>query len=493
MAVDSRPAVQTQSPPTAGRLQPVLTAGRLRKPPAAALKRFKQGVLRKRMEQNVTAASSLPPTAPPVQALSSQSSTSMLYSPSAAGPGSSSAQGANDSHADAASPRTGNSSAPSWQPSAPGLNATAQAEEKGPLSALPAEPRRLEAKQRLPPSSAAPGLHLRERKQATVSAAKPGRAWDGVIVAGAAVLALLMLLDSGKSYEFSVPYLLCYNIMCLRVPDVLGQWVITTVADLKMSPATTTTAISTGYMIAMQAYLIVLKFVCRNMSVPDMFPRFHFVAQMYYYLFWYMMLMVLSPGGVEDWNFWVMVGFLNGTSLASNAGFLHSICAILRPRLAVPDPPLRVVFDSKLAVQDQLADVVSLLVVPAIATSFHICTAMSTTNYPRGHLVSLWQRFGVLLVARLLSGLLTEEIFRRRMDLLNKADALELQLLPIDESQNRLRYLNDISLGGPKLALESMRNIERCEIYFAAIAVACTFAVFQKGDDPARYAFVDFG
>ncbi|CAK9051145.1 unnamed protein product [Durusdinium trenchii] len=58
------------------------------------------------------------------------------------------------------------------------------------------------------------------------------------------------------------------------------------------------------------------------------------------------------------------------------------------------------------------------------------------------------------------SGLLTEEIFRRRVDVLNKAEALELQLLPIDGSQNRTRYLSDICIG-PKLALEAMRNIER--------------------------------
>merc|ERR1711972_131521 len=107
-----------------------------------------------------------------------------------------------------------------------------------------------------------------------------------------------------------------------------------------------------------------------------------------------------------------------------------------------------------------------------------------------GVLISLWTRFGVLLIARLLSGLLTEEIFRRRVDLLNKADAMELQLLPIEESQNRTRYLNDI---GPKLALESMRNIERCEVYFAAVAIARTFAVFQKGDFSSRYAFIAFG
>lgn len=316
---------------------------------------------------------------------------------------------------------------------------------------------------------------------------------DSLVPLGALIIVLLMLLDSGKSLEFSMPHLVCYNLLCLRIPDVLGHWVVTAVAALQMPPGATPTAISFAYMGAMQGYLMVLKWVCRHMSAPDMFPRFHFVAQMYYYLFWYMMLMVLAPGGVDDHNFWLMVFFLNGVSLASNAGIWNLLTrAILRPGSVVPDPPLKVLFDSKLAVQDQLADVVSLLVVPAIATSFHICTSLRVPSYPIGPLLSLWQRFLVLLLARLLSGLLTEEIFRRRVDVLNKAEALELQLLPIDGAQNRSRYLSDICIG-PKLALEAMRNIERCELYFATVAVVCTFSVFQKGDWPTRYAFIAFG
>merc|ERR1712187_41626 len=285
-----------------------------------------------------------------------------------------------------------------------------------------------------------------------------------------------------------------YNLLCLRVPDLLGHTVISNVGDthLYASPGAATTAISFAYMGAMQAYLFVLRWIIRNMSAPHLFPRFYFVAQMYYYLFWYMMLMVVSPGGIEDSSFWVMVAMLNGNSLLSNIGVVQQIGSALRCRPAAPDPPLKILFDSKLAVQDQLADVVSLLVVPAIATSFHICTSLNVAHYPKGALLSLWQRFGALLAARLLSGLFTEEVFRRRVDLLYKADAMEMELMPLEASHNRLRYLNDICVG-PKLALESLRNIERCEHYFAAIAVICTFAVFQRGDVPARYAFISFG
>merc|ERR1719195_1241738 len=102
---------------------------------------------------------------------------------------------------------------------------------------------------------------------------------------------------------------------------------------------------------------------------------------------------------------------LNGNYLISNIGIIQQVCSSLRCRAQLPDPPLKILFDSKLAVQDQLADVVSLLIVPSIATSFHICSSLSVEEYPRGVLVSLWLRFGALLAARLLSGLLTEEIF----------------------------------------------------------------------------------
>merc|ERR1719343_1211447 len=201
---------------------------------------------------------------------------------------------------------------------------------------------------------------------------------------------------------------------------------------------------------------------------------------MYYYLFWYMMLMVMSPGGVEDWSFWVMVAMLNGNILvANNIGLLQHLCGVLWNRAPPAESPLKTLFDSKLAVQDQLADMVSLLIVPAIATSFHVCSTIGTDGFPSKAVISLWLRFGALLAARMLSGLLTEEIFRRRIDLLNKADAIGSELLPLDGSQNRLRYMNDICVG-PKLAMESVRNIERCEIYFAAVAVACTFSVFNS-------------
>lgn len=329
---------------------------------------------------------------------------------------------------------------------------------------------------------------------ASATQQKPTQAWGGVLLLGSLAMLLLWLADYGKSFEFSVPYLVCFNLVCIRVPDLLGHVVITSLGDVSLysSPAMATTAISFAYMGSMQVYLMIMRWVCDNMGSQHLFPRFHFVAQMYYYLFWYVMLMVISPAGIEDWNFWIMVAMLNGNYLVSNIGVLQQLFFSLRCRLPPPDPPLKILFDSKLAVQDQLADVVSLLIVPAIATSFHICTALSVTEYPGGVLISLWQRFGALLIARLLSGLLTEEIFRRRVELLYKADAMELQLLPLDTSQNRLRYLNDICVG-PKLAHESMRNIERCELYFTAIAVICTFAVFQHGDVPTRYAFIVFG
>jgi len=320
-------------------------------------------------------------------------------------------------------------------------------------------------------------------------------AWGEVLLLGCLAMIALYICDYGKRFEFSVPYLIVYNVVCLRVPDLLGHSIIAVLGDIHLysSVRTATTIISFTYMGAMQAYLALLRWVCRNMAAPHLFPRFYFVAQMYYYLFWYMMLMVISPGGVEDLSFWIMVTMLSGTHLASNTGFLQQVNSVLRHRQMVADPPLKILFDSKLAVQDQLADVVSLLIVPSVATSFHICASLRESTFPVSALFSLWLRFGALLMARLLSGLLTEEVFRRRVDLLNKADAMQWRLLPIDETHsNRARYLNDVSLG-PKLAMESLRNIERCELYFTAIAVSCTFAVFQRGDVPTRYAFIAFG
>lgn len=317
--------------------------------------------------------------------------------------------------------------------------------------------------------------------------------WTDLLLTSGAALGFLWVMDYWKRFEFSLSYLMIYNLALMRAPDLLGTTVMFTFGDASLypSPKLATTAISFAYTFAMQAYIYTLRWVCTNMSSPNLFPRFLFVSQMYYYLFWYMMLMVVSPAGVEDLYFWFMVAMLNGNYLASNLGFLQQVQAWLWCRGSTPEPPLKILFDSKMAVQDQLADVMSLLIVPSVATSFHICGSLSVSNYPSGALISLWQRFGALLVARVISGSFTEEIFRRRVELLYKADAMELRLLP-EESQHKNRYLNDLCVG-PKLGLESMRNIERCELYFAAVAVSCTFAVFQRGDVPARYAFIAFG
>merc|ERR1719210_1757577 len=103
---------------------------------------------------------------------------------------------------------------------------------------------------------------------------------------------------------------------------------------------------------------------------------------------------------------------LQGNILVANTGVLQHIHSALCCRAGLSEPPLKTLFDSKLAVQDQLADMVSLLIVPAIATSFHVCSTIGPSGFPSQAVISLWQRFGALLAARILSGLLTEEIFR---------------------------------------------------------------------------------
>lgn len=317
--------------------------------------------------------------------------------------------------------------------------------------------------------------------------------WRQVLCLGSIVIVLAWFSDFQKTFQFSIPHLVCYNVLCFRVPDVLGNSVVSSLDNVHLytSPTLATTAISTSYMIAMQLYLLILKWICQSMGASHLFPRFQFVAQMYYYLFWYVMLMVVSPGGVEDWNFWVMVAMLNGNNILSNLGVTSHLYSVLRCRARNPEPALKILFDSKLAVQDQLSDILSLLIVPAVATSFHVCSSMSLHEYPTGVVVSLWERFGVLLAARILSGLLTEEIHRRRVDLLHRSDTKEVQLLPCT-FEDGARYLNDLCTGH-KITSEPMRNIERCEFYFTAVAITCTFAAFGRGDIPARYAFVAFG
>jgi hypothetical protein len=151
--------------------------------------------------------------------------------------------------------------------------------------------------------------------------------------------------------------------------------------------------------------------------------------------------------------------------------------------------PLKVLFDAKVAVQDQLADVTSLLMVPGVVTGFQICAHLRGVSNAASTLSSLWLRFGVLLVARLATGIVTEEILHRKLAVLARADKNELQILPDeDDAKHRQRYLRDLAIS--PLLLEPIRNIERCVWYFSAVALVCAFAVFQPSNLPVRYAFI---
>jgi len=318
--------------------------------------------------------------------------------------------------------------------------------------------------------------------------------WGGLLVAGGFAALSLYLSDHGKSFEFSIPYLVFYNLLLVRVPDILGHTLIAFLDDLHRYTSETiaTTLLSLAYMLSMQIFMYLVQWVCWNMSAMHLYPRFFFMGQMYYYLFWYMMLMVVSTSGLEDVRFWVLVAMLNGTSALSNINLGRHLFSMALRRASLSELPLKTVFDSKLSTQDQLADMISLLIVPSIATSYHVFSALRSSNFPGKALASLWYRFGTLLIARLFSGWMTEQVYRRRLRVLSEADEMELQLVPLDPSPNRLRYLNDIC-ASPKFVKEAIRNIERCQLYFTAVAVACTFSVFQRANMPVRYAFIAFG
>jgi hypothetical protein len=128
-------------------------------------------------------------------------------------------------------------------------------------------------------------------------------------------------MDRAKHFKFSLSYLIIFNLVLLRVPDFLGHASLhyLSQAHKHLDPTWATLLLSFSFVIAMEIYTRVLLVVTAHMTTANIFPRFLFVAQLYYYLFWYMMLMVLTPSGLEEIRFWVMVVVMNLQYLASNS------------------------------------------------------------------------------------------------------------------------------------------------------------------------------
>ena len=210
----------------------------------------------------------------------------------------------------------------------------------------------------------------------------------------------------------------------------------------------------------MTLYMHLLRRVVASMSAPNLYPRFLFHAQLYYYMAYYLLV---SASREMDLLFWTMVISMNAYYVVTNTGVVDDVVkAIWAWCLPAPvsksrdvDDLLALVYRIKLADQDSLADVTALWAVPSLLTAFaqlaardaimvahEIQRAGNSTNLPvtvrvehyNGaalDLSNLWIRFLIMFIARLVSSRASRAVFafkirRERKSLLDRVQDAQM-------------------------------------------------------------------
>lgn len=94
--------------------------------------------------------------------------------------------------------------------------------------------------------------------------------------------AFVVTVDSERRLRFSFPYLCFYAVAVVFMPDFLGQLALLAFHEATPAAAHGSTAqlvVSVAYVLFMQLYFVMLRFVVRAMSAPHAFTRFLFVVR----------------------------------------------------------------------------------------------------------------------------------------------------------------------------------------------------------------------
>lgn len=80
-----------------------------------------------------------------------------------------------------------------------------------------------------------------------------------------------VISDCRKRFRWSVPYLVFFNLVCLRVPDFLGHLTLYLLSLLyvQLSAGVASALVSCAYIIAMQSYMRMVIRVAAMMSAPE--------------------------------------------------------------------------------------------------------------------------------------------------------------------------------------------------------------------------------
>jgi len=349
--------------------------------------------------------------------------------------------------------------------------------------------------------------------------------------------AVVLIADRKRKIRFSFAYCLFFSVLGTRVPDFLsfGSVRLFTLlgheADERFDhkyAMLSRYGVSMGFLLSMTLYMHILKRVVASMSAPNLFPRFLFHAQLYYYCCYYLLV---SAAREMDALFWIMVLSMNVYYVITNTGIAADL---MRCRPSRQDNDfLALVYRIKLADQDSLADVTALWAVPSILTAFAQLAskdAMQVAMALRGNstapmevrvehyngapldLRNLWLRFFIMFVARLASSRASKFVFSFKLardvrksvlarvtDPEMLTDAAQRQWLrsrqhsgseptPVkgrssEDGDEQAPHSRDV------FEIVVAREFRQVFPYFALVAMHALYSLFQNPNLPGRYTF----
>ncbi|CAH0479691.1 unnamed protein product [Peronospora belbahrii] len=157
----------------------------------------------------------------------------------------------------------------------------------------------------------------------TYSSARGGevstRSWFLLDLLSPLLCIVLFCSRVGKA-RFSLEYAVVYSTLIVHIPLFLGHLCVRLFVLAKDFSASSTTsseswlklAISVLYLMLMQSYFFVITHIVNSMSEPFAHPSLLYVGQLYYYVFWYILVGSDTP---IDTLYWGML-FLNNIHIA---------------------------------------------------------------------------------------------------------------------------------------------------------------------------------
>jgi hypothetical protein len=141
-----------------------------------------------------------------------------------------------------------------------------------------------------------------------------------------------VLLDANKNLSYNFKYVIFYCSVMLRTPDFLGHAVMhyhdkiesyfATLNEHEYTLQTFKVLFSLIFLMVMTMYVVVLKFVVQRMATKYSSSRFLYVGQLYYYMFWYLLIVEEKP---TDWTFWAMLLLQNLNYVLMNTGVYEDL------------------------------------------------------------------------------------------------------------------------------------------------------------------------